>query len=84
MWPCQDAAMTERFEVQRTIPADPATIFGVVSSPSGHVQIDASGMLQSYTGEPATARRAGVQGAIELGATVHFNEGGEAARARGP
>ena len=47
--------MSERFEVQRTIPADPATIFAVVSSPAGHVQIDASGMLQSYTGEPAKA-----------------------------
>lgn len=47
--------MSERFEVQRTIPADPATIFGVVSSPAGHVQIDASGMLQGYTGEPARA-----------------------------
>jgi hypothetical protein len=47
--------MSERFEVQRTIPADPATIFGVVSSPAGHVQIDASGMLQSFTGEPARA-----------------------------
>ena len=47
--------MTERFEVQRTIPADAATIFGVVSSPEGHVAIDASGMLQSYTGSPAKA-----------------------------
>jgi hypothetical protein len=51
----QDGAMTERFEVQRTIPADPATIFSVVSSPEGHVAIDASGMLQSCTGSPATA-----------------------------
>lgn len=47
--------MSERFEVQRTIPSDPATIFGVVSSPDGHVAIDASGMLQSFTGSPATA-----------------------------
>ena len=46
---------TERFEVQRTIPADAATIFSVVSSPEGHVAIDASGMLQSSTGEPAQA-----------------------------
>jgi hypothetical protein len=51
----QDGLMTERFEVQRTIPADAATIFGVVSSPEGHVAIDASGMLQSYTGSPAKA-----------------------------
>ena len=47
--------MSERFEVQRTIPADPATIFSVVSSPEGHVAIDASGMLQSFTGKPAGA-----------------------------
>ncbi len=47
--------MSERFEIQRTIPADPATIFGVVSSPEGHVAIDASGMLQSCSGEPAKA-----------------------------
>jgi Polyketide cyclase / dehydrase and lipid transport len=43
----------ERFEVQRTIAADPATIFAIVSSPQGHVAIDASGMLQDATGEPA-------------------------------
>jgi hypothetical protein len=46
---------TERFEVQRTIPADAAAIFDVVRDPAGHVAIDASGMLQSYTGEPAGA-----------------------------
>ena len=47
--------MEERFEVQRTVPADPSVIFGVVSSPEGHVAIDASGMLQGATGEPAGA-----------------------------
>ena len=47
--------MDERFEVQRTIPADAATIFAVVSSPTGHVAIDATGMLQGSTGDPATA-----------------------------
>jgi hypothetical protein len=46
---------SERFEVQRMIPADPAAIFSVVSSPEGHVAIDASGMLQSWSGEPAKA-----------------------------
>jgi len=46
---------TERFEVQRTIPADAATIFRVVCDPQGHVAIDASGMLQSASGEPAGA-----------------------------
>ena len=35
--------MNERFEVQRTIPADAATIFDVVRDPQGHVAIDASG-----------------------------------------
>ena len=47
--------MSERFEVQRTIPADPATIFDVVSSPTGHVAIDATGMLQGSSGQPAAA-----------------------------
>ena len=44
-----------RHEVSRVIAADAATIFAIVSSPSGHVAIDASGMLQAWTGEPATA-----------------------------
>jgi hypothetical protein len=47
--------MTDRFEVQRTIPATAADIFAIVSSPKGQVAIDASGMLQSATGEPAHA-----------------------------
>jgi hypothetical protein len=46
---------TERFEVQRTIQADPATIFAVLSDPQGHVAIDSSGMLMAATGAPATA-----------------------------
>jgi hypothetical protein len=47
--------MSERFEVQRKIPADPAAIFAIVSSPKGQVAIDASGMLQDSSGEPAHA-----------------------------
>ena len=46
--------MTQRFEVSRTIPADAATVFRTITSPEGHVAIDASGMLQDCTGEPAT------------------------------
>ncbi len=46
---------TERLEVERTIPTDPATIFGVLCDPHGHVTIDASGMLIDATGEPAGA-----------------------------
>src|ERR1700690_1231242 len=46
---------TERLEVQRTIAADPAKIFRVLSDPNGHVTIDSSGMLMSATGEPVTA-----------------------------
>ena len=46
---------TERFEVQRTIPAPPAAIFRVVSDPRGHVAIVSSGMLLSATGDPVTA-----------------------------
>jgi uncharacterized protein YndB with AHSA1/START domain len=54
----QDAEMTtetERFEVERTIKADPADIFRVLSDPQGHVSIDSSGMLMDATGEPASA-----------------------------
>src|SRR3984957_643680 len=43
----------DRIEVTRPIPATPAAIFDIVRSPAGHVAIDASGMLQSFTGEPA-------------------------------
>jgi len=50
-----DSDRSERIEVQRTIPADAAAIFAVVSDPQGHVAIDSSGMLQDATGEPATA-----------------------------
>ena len=44
---------SERIEVTRPIPASPAAIFDILRSPAGHVAIDASGMLQDYTGEPA-------------------------------
>lgn len=48
--------MTEtRIEVQRPIAADPATIFAILRDPSGHVTIDASGMLMAATGDPAGA-----------------------------
>jgi hypothetical protein len=47
--------MSERFDVQRFVPADAADIFKVVCDPRGHVAIDASGMLQSATVEPAGA-----------------------------
>jgi hypothetical protein len=47
--------MTERQAVSRTIAADPATIFALLRDPKGHVAIDSSGMLQSFTGEPASA-----------------------------
>ena len=46
--------MAERIEVQRTIAADPAAIFGVLCDPQGHVQIDSSGMLMGATGEPVS------------------------------
>jgi hypothetical protein len=41
---------SERFEIKRQIAAPPATVFAVVSTPSGQVSIDASGMLQSADG----------------------------------
>ena len=46
---------SERIEVQRTINADPAAIFAVLTDPHGHVAIDSSGMLQSAEGERVTA-----------------------------
>ena len=45
--------LTDRIEVTRPIPAPAAAIFDIVRSPAGHVAIDASGMLQDFTGEPA-------------------------------
>jgi hypothetical protein len=44
---------TERIEVQRPIAAAPAAIFDILCTPSGHVAIDASGMLMAASGEPA-------------------------------
>lgn len=45
----------ERIDVRRTIRADPATVFGVLRDPKGHVAIDSSGMLMSATGDPVAA-----------------------------
>ncbi len=45
----------ERIEVQRTIAADAASIFGVLCDPRGHVAIDSSGMLMSAEGAPVAA-----------------------------
>ena len=44
-----------RMEVARAIAAPAADIFAVLTSPQGHVDIDASGMLMSATGDVATA-----------------------------
>jgi hypothetical protein len=46
---------SERLEVQRTVAADPATIFRVLCDPKGHVAIDSSGMLMEATGSPVGA-----------------------------
>jgi hypothetical protein len=45
--------MPTRIEVTRPIPAPASAIFDVLRSPAGHVAIDASGMLQDFTGTPA-------------------------------
>ena len=47
--------MDQRIAVQRPIAADAASIFEVLRTPSGHVAIDASGMLMSAGGPPVTA-----------------------------
>tara|TARA_B100000579_G_scaffold198335_1_gene162196 strand:- start:1084 stop:1572 length:489 start_codon:yes stop_codon:yes gene_type:complete len=54
--------MSSRIEVERAIAATPAEVFDVVSDPSGHVAIDASGMLMSATG----ARPTGVGDRFEV------------------
>jgi len=46
---------TERIEVERRIPADPAAVFAVLCDPQGHVEIDSAGMLMDATGDPVTA-----------------------------
>ncbi len=45
--------LSDRIEVTRPIAAPAHAIFDIVRSPAGHVAIDASGMLQDHTGEPA-------------------------------
>ncbi len=45
--------LPDRIEVTRPIAAPPAAIFDVLRSPAGHVAIDASGMLQGFSGRPA-------------------------------
>jgi hypothetical protein len=45
----------ERLEVQRTIKADPTTIFDLLRDPQGHVAIDSSGMLMDASGATVTA-----------------------------
>ena len=45
--------LPNRIEVTRPIPATATAIFDILRSPAGHVAVDASGMLQSFTGKPA-------------------------------
>jgi hypothetical protein len=45
--------LSDRIEVTRRIPAPPSEVFDILRSPAGHVAIDASGMLQDFTGKPA-------------------------------
>jgi hypothetical protein len=44
-----------RVEFDRDIAASPAAVFAVLCSPSGHVTIDSTGMLQSADGPSVTA-----------------------------
>jgi hypothetical protein len=45
----------ERIEVERFIPSGAEQIFGVLSDPQGHVDIDSSGMLMDASGAPVGA-----------------------------
>lgn len=49
------AEPTERFDVAWFIPFPAADIFAILRDPAGHVEIDSSGMLQGFTGVPASA-----------------------------
>lgn len=53
------SSMTEqqqsRIEVSRAIAADPTDIFDFLRQPSGHVAVDATGMLMSTSGETPTS-----------------------------
>lgn len=46
---------TDRIEVSRSVAAEPAAVFALLTDPQGHVSIDASGMLMSATGDRARA-----------------------------
>ena len=46
---------SRRIEVQRTVPAEPSEVFGLLRDPAGHVAIDSSGMLMSASGSPVDA-----------------------------
>jgi hypothetical protein len=46
--------MEQRLAVQRPIAAEPAAIFEILTTPAGHVAIDASGMLMSAAGDRVT------------------------------
>jgi hypothetical protein len=50
-----DQVTPERIEVSRAIAAEPAAIFAVLRDPSGHVAIDASGMLMWASGPQPSA-----------------------------
>ena len=45
--------LTDRMEVTRPMTAPPSVIYDIVRSPAGQVAIDASGMLQDFTGDAA-------------------------------
>ena len=45
--------LPDRLEVTRPSRRQLDSIFDIVRSPAGHVAIDASGMLQDFSGEPA-------------------------------
>ncbi|MBS2936750.1 hypothetical protein KDN32_03220 [Nocardioides sp. J2M5] len=47
--------MTDQLTARRFLEAEPAAVFAVLTDPEGHVEIDASGMLQAATGQPVTA-----------------------------
>ncbi|EAP98536.1 hypothetical protein JNB_00170 [Janibacter sp. HTCC2649] len=53
--PADGAVPVDSLSARRFIPALPAEIFAVLADPLGHVDIDASGMLQDAEGDTVTS-----------------------------
>jgi len=62
---CLGGRVTDQLTARRFLEAEPAAVFAVLRDPDGHVDIDASGMLQAAVG--------GLVGAVGDRFTVHMD-----------